>query len=54
MRSKSAAYPQPETHLGEAMIKGGTDVGDDSAFGRSLYYYTTVLLDSCLIGQLSY
>ena len=35
LKSKTASYPQPETNLGDAMIKGGTDLGDDSTFGKS-------------------
>jgi len=36
MRSKTATYPQPETFLGEAMLKGGADLGEDSTFGTAL------------------
>ena len=34
LKSKTASYPQPESNLGEVMIKGGTDLGDDSTFGK--------------------
>lgn len=36
LKSKTASYPQPESNLGEVMIKGGTDLGDDSTFGVAL------------------
>ena len=31
---KGAQYPHPETGLGEAMMKGGADIGEDSSFGE--------------------
>ena len=34
--SKSGSYAQPETALGETMIKSGTDIGEDSTFGRAV------------------
>ena len=33
---KNTPYPQPEGTLGEAMIKYGKDLGDESNFGTSL------------------
>ncbi|XP_071035217.1 endophilin-A isoform X12 [Parasteatoda tepidariorum] len=34
--AKAHAYPQPEGTLGEAMVKYGKDMGEESAFGMSL------------------
>jgi len=31
--AKSHAYPQPEGTLGEAMIKSGRKLGDESVYG---------------------
>ena len=29
-------YPQPEGTLGETMVKGGQDLGEDSLFGKHI------------------
>ena len=35
MKGKGASsYPQPEGALGDAMLKSGSDFGDESAFGK--------------------
>lgn len=36
---KAHAYPQPEGTLGEAMVKYGKELGDESAFGKIIYIY---------------
>lgn len=37
--AKVSRYPQPEGLLGETMQKGGTDLGDDSLFGKMSNIY---------------
>ena len=35
--AKVSRYPQPEGLLGETMMKGGEDLGEESLFGKTVH-----------------
>ena len=35
-QGKTTKYPQPEYVLGDVILKGGSDLGEDSNFGQAL------------------
>lgn len=37
--ARAHAYPQPEGTLGEAMVKFGKDLGEESPFGKPRYFH---------------
>lgn len=45
--ARAHAYPQPEGTLGEAMVKFGKDLGEESPFGKRHYFHLLIIILHC-------